>query len=418
MPSGSSAEDCNVLAVGAQCHYGSKVAASTCIYCGSVLGPETRAAHVIPSALGGRKKSKEFCCTSCNNAISKVERSLCEVLKPLTAHVGVRGDRGRAPSARVVDAAQGRVEVWGTKAQSVPRPPTVIAAAENFAVITGGAPDLAGMAQQLAHFLRRAGKTPSDLQTGDVKLKAGKHVGFLGESEFKVELGHVDHQRTIVKMMVELVAVHSPELANRPELQRARDFVVRGSPVLEVLPDPVTVGLIHVPEPPAHLCEVWTAKSQLIGRVVLFGRCPFTAPLSALWGSHPFCAAYQVDPVDGRELFDNAGRADGPLPSGWPCRAWDEGAHDAYRQRFKTAMQARIDRQLKLHVEGEVRRRWEEGLKGCAPTAEDEAHLRQLLDAERQRHRRRQDEFTPLDEAVVVEMVRKEFERLAAEDGQ
>jgi hypothetical protein len=184
------------------------------------------------------------------------------------------------------------------------------------------------------------------------------------------------------------------------------------------LPDPATIGLIQTPEPPAHLCEVWTAGSQLIGRVVLFGLYPFTAPLTALWGSHPFCAGYEVDPVDGRALFDSAGRADGPLPAAWPRRVWDQQAHNAYRLRFKSAMQLRMDRQLKVQVEAAVRRKWEEGLNGRAPAVEDEAHLQQLLDAERQRHRRRQDEFTPLDEAVVIEMVRKEFERLAREDEQ
>jgi len=211
-------------------------------------------------------------------------------------------------------------------------PPTPLAAAGNFAVITGSAPDLAGMARQL-------------------ELQIGKHVGFLGGSEFKVELGGIDHQRAIVKMVVELIAVHSPDLANRPELKRARAFVMRGSPMVEVLPDPATVGLIHVPNAPAHLCEVWTARSQLIGRVVLFGLYPFTVPLSALWGGHPFCAAYQVDPVDGRVLFDYAGGADGPLPVGWPRRVWDAEAHDAYKQRFKSALQTRIAEQLKLQVE-------------------------------------------------------------------
>jgi len=95
-------------------------------------------------------------------------------------------------------------------------------------------------------------------------------------------------------------------------------------------------------------------------------------PLSALWGGHPFCAAYQVDPVDGRVLFDYAGGADGPLPVGWPRRVWDAEAHDAYKQRFKSALQTRIAEQLKLQVEAEVRRKWQEGLKGRAPIASEE----------------------------------------------
>ncbi len=212
------------------------VPSQACIYCGGVLGPDTRAAHVIPSALGGRKKSKDFCCTACNNAISIVERCLCEALRPLTAHVGVRGDRGRSPSAKVFDARQGPLEVWGVQAKAVARPPTPITAGENFVVLTGGAPDQRGMARQLAHVLRRAGKTPADFAKGDVKLIARKHVGFPGGAEFSVKLGDAEHLR-----VVELLAVHSPDSARRPELQLARDFVLKGTPKLEVLPDAATV---------------------------------------------------------------------------------------------------------------------------------------------------------------------------------
>ena len=341
-----------------------------CIYCSAELGPGTRAAHIIPSALGGRKKSKDFCCTACNNAISPLERSLCEALRPLAARIGVRGDRGRSPSAKVLDARQGPLEVWGMQAKPVTRPPMPIAVAGNFVVLSGGAPDQAGMARQLAHVLRRAGKTPADFAKGDVKLIAGKHLGFLGGAEFSVTLGHPEHLRAVAKMVVELLAVHSPDLARRPELQRARDFVLNGAPILQVLPDAATVGLIHKSTPPAHLCEVWTSGANVIGRVVLFGLYPFTVPLTTLWMSHPFCAAYQVDPLDGRVLFDYAGRADGPLPRAWPRRTWDARAEQEYRDRFKETMQARMGQQLRLEVEGGVRQRWrQQGARKPGPGA-------------------------------------------------
>src|SRR4051794_8020065 len=86
----------------------------TCIYCGERLGPDTRRAHVIPAALGGRLADRDFCCDVCNNEISAVERSLCKVLQPLTAMIGVRrGDKRRSPSLQVHDPDQGRVSVWG-----------------------------------------------------------------------------------------------------------------------------------------------------------------------------------------------------------------------------------------------------------------------------------------------------------------
>jgi len=118
----------------------------------------------------------------------------------------------------------------------------------------------------------------------------------------------------------------------------------------------------------------------------------------------------------GRVVVDAAGRADGPSPYGWPRRVRDLEAEQRYPDRFKAAMQARMGQQVTLEMEDRVRRTWEQGLDGRLPTDEDRVRLQSLLAAERERYRRREDEFAPLDEAELLEQVRVEFGRLAAGD--
>jgi hypothetical protein len=395
------------------------MAGEVCIYCGAALGRDTRRAHVIPSALGGRKASRAFCCSLCNNAIGSTEKALCEALRGLTAMVGVRrGDRRPAPSVRVEDALQGPLDVWGGVPKAVAQAPNVVAKGDNHIDFAGAAPDIRTLARQFANLLRRFGKTPEALERGEgISFQAAAHVGFADNVEFNVVVGSPEHMRAIAKMPVELLAVHAPDLVTRPELRRALAFVRNGTPELEVFGDAGTAGLLPAPvRPPLHLCEVWSAGPHVIGRLVLYGAYPFTLPLTGLWTGPPFQAIHVVDPVNGQVLADAAEYADGPLPAGWPNRSEDPALHDLYLDRFNTWFAERMASVTADEVGKRVKLEWVRSLAGREPDEADLLRLGQRFKAERDRHAARHEEFSPVDKAQFLRLVRDEFERLAAAD--
>lgn len=55
--------------------------------------------HIIPNAIGGRRKVKEFICESCNNTSGNDwESALAKQLNPLSLFFGISRERGEAPS--------------------------------------------------------------------------------------------------------------------------------------------------------------------------------------------------------------------------------------------------------------------------------------------------------------------------------
>ncbi|GAL13836.1 hypothetical protein JCM19233_4843 [Vibrio astriarenae] len=54
--------------------------------------------HLIPNAIGGRKKVKGFICENCNNASGDDwESELAKQLNPLSLFFGISRERGEAP---------------------------------------------------------------------------------------------------------------------------------------------------------------------------------------------------------------------------------------------------------------------------------------------------------------------------------
>jgi hypothetical protein len=55
--------------------------------------------HLIPNAIGGRKKIKGFICGACNNVSgNNWESELAKQLNPLSLFFGISRERGNAPS--------------------------------------------------------------------------------------------------------------------------------------------------------------------------------------------------------------------------------------------------------------------------------------------------------------------------------
>lgn len=76
------------------------MASPNCVLCDEEITEENDTKeHLIPNAIGGRKKIKGFICESCNNASGDDwESELAKQLNPLSLFFGISRERGDAPS--------------------------------------------------------------------------------------------------------------------------------------------------------------------------------------------------------------------------------------------------------------------------------------------------------------------------------
>ncbi len=395
------------------------VSSATCIYCQISLGADTRVAHIIPSALGGKLASRNICCWDCNSAISAIEKSLCDALRGVTAMAGVQTGRGRkAPPLRMTDPQHGLTEVWGGHPTIMGTPPAVRPPEGGQVRFHFSATDLDSAALQTAHLLRRFGKTPDDLEAGKVVTFTGaERITFLDRFEFDGSISLPEHLRVFAKAALELLALHRPLLALRPELRDAAAFVRFGGPEVDVGWDATTEGPLGVVRPLWHSCEVWSAGANLIGKVVLFGAYPFTVSLTTKWQGEPVTAVHAVDPVAGRVLLNAASSEDGPLPRGWPNRVADLDALQLRLNELARALDARMHDVTVKRCSKDLMERWRREIGGREPCPQDFVRLQTLVDEECERLRSRRTETAPLSTPDLFRLVRQHFERLEREHG-
>lgn len=76
---------------------------SLCTLCGNFLTKENNSReHLIPSAIGGRKKIKGFICKSCNNRTGAAwDAPLANTFQKFSLFIGIRRDKGITPFAKI-----------------------------------------------------------------------------------------------------------------------------------------------------------------------------------------------------------------------------------------------------------------------------------------------------------------------------
>jgi hypothetical protein len=333
---------------------------------------------------------------------------------------GIRTGRGKkAPSLQVTDPQHGALEGWGGHPTFVGMPPTVLPPEDGRARFKVSAVDLDSAAFDMAQLLRRLGKTPDDLETGNlVTLAASDRITFLDHPwEFDASIDVDEHARVFVKMALELLAVHRPELARRPEFRDAVAFVRFGAGSVDVRADTMTAGPLGTVRPFWHSCEVWSAGSNLIAKMTLFGAYPVSVALTGEWGGAPVTAAHAVDPVAGRVLFDGASSDEGVLPTGWPNRGLDPDVFQVRMDELARALGARMREVTAKTSAKALMEKWTLDLGGREPSLEDFARLEALVERERARLRGRRPEAAPVDAADLLRRVRQQYENLGREHG-
>lgn len=296
-------------------------AMSECIYCRAPLTERTKRAHVWPSALGGRLRSRKICCDDCNNAMSPLERLLHEALRDSFASVGATNEDGEPISVRikfegrefvladgyaVMDASGSRFDKESKSIVS-PLPTGLGQQAEKISKIF------------LAQGLGTDDVSKLNLSPGDPgpELPVGPTL-----SEHDLKIGTVEHHRVFVKMALELLAYHRHDLAMRSELCEARRFVRHGEGVFRGKPDRRSPGSGLLPDSGLpevlNAIEAWSCKATVFFRVVFLGPLVFTGTLCTNWAGEQFRAIYAFDACDSaRRVASTFEAGDGPNLAIW-----------------------------------------------------------------------------------------------------
>lgn len=346
-----------------------------CIYCRAPLGPRTTFAHVIPSCLGGRLRSRTICCTTCNNAISPAENSLCSALREASVAVGARDGDNQPVHAEVT--WNGKVYDYsdGLGEQRLPAPKY-----ERGSLVFSLPGKPKEQAAVIAKQLWAARLTANALDDGRFRIEPNTtfniqpHPPTPARLDWAAVLGTTEHMRVVMKMALELLAYVRPEDARRWGSLRDARLYVRSAKEEHPLParfDALSEGsgILAAEDLPqlAHAVEVWTHRRNLNYRVTLFGGLHVTGPLATSWTGPAFSIAHGLDPTQPSIRLDRSASTDG-ASLGVYHPTVKQQTFDKFREWF-------LARTLEI-AERVGKRPW------APPAAPDLALLRPLIDAE------------------------------------
>lgn len=295
-----------------------EVSPLSCIYCAETLSPQTRNAHAIPSSLGGRKQSRETECSGCNEYFNRLDGSVSEALRPLSASAGAVTAKGKRIEAAVHGTAEGSLRVWGPIAQRRTRSPEFSFHDEKKTKYVGALPrDDIERASVIAKHLYDDGHTVQDLVDERVRLRYDFGTGGsrrVDPGTFTVRLGGREHGRAFAKMLISLVGCFDGAAARSSYLEPARQFARNDAGSVEFWAENNTFGCGLLTDLPvfAHEFAVWSSQGNLVALVRFFGRLQFTAVLASRWQRAPLAIAYAVDPQGLVPPREASKKGDGP----------------------------------------------------------------------------------------------------------
>jgi hypothetical protein len=290
-----------------------------CIYCRAELTNDTREAHVIPQALGGRLRAKTICCSDCNNALSPLENELCSSFREISAALAARDSQRRPITARIAIEDKTFDYTFGLGHERLPSP---VKKGKKLVFPLPGDPR--EQAKTIATHLWQRGLQTTALDDGAVGIEPDQvfnirpHPPERQMMESRLETGTTAHMRVVVKIALEYLAHVRPDDARRWDLlRRARRYARYGEDDGE-LParfDSATAGLFSTEELPAlaHAIEVWTHGRNLHYRATFFGGLRITGSLSTQWIGPAFSLGHAFNPQDpGVDKITKCMETDGP----------------------------------------------------------------------------------------------------------
>ena len=277
-----------------------------CALCGCVLTADNDSEeHIIPNAIGGRKKVRGFICRTCNSdSGSEWDDELASQLNPLSIHLGIKRQRGRVPS-QTFPTASGksvRVNADGTMAPAIPE--VTVTTEEETTSIHVRASSKRELRQALKGLQRKHPKL-RDVDIDEVMLEAQENSYYSSDPiEIRPNFGNIRAGRSLVKSAVALVFDAGIDPS---QCDLALDYLLRDDkePCFGYYYERSRDLVVNRPAKlPFHCVHVVgrSAESTLLAYIEFYGLWRMVLCLSETYSGGDFSHTYSIDPVKGQEL--------------------------------------------------------------------------------------------------------------------
>lgn len=306
----------------------------TCLYCNAEfeLGAGSEE-HVIPRFLGARLKTRNACCTGCNNKLgNEVDSSLDPLFSILVNGYGILtegrvGDKGR--TLRGVATKEGEVVELQPGGQIRSRTTVQMREQDGLLNMELRVPTNERLSKILDGIARKQGMTREELlKSGE--FEARRYWTPSPQVEFSVSLGPTQRRAAVKCCLNAMSRGSDPTRVRVPELEVARRFVAdeeaptRPPPTGLVRTGPIETTTL------AHSVAVWSLDGRLYGSVQFFDIFVWATILAEDWPHDAVDVAYAYDPI---------GRCEVPLS--WRERiAWNASALQDYAQQLEVVESA------------------------------------------------------------------------------
>ena len=271
-----------------------------CAFCGQAITQANESKeHVIPNAIGGRKRISGFLCRICNSATGQEwDDELARQLSPICNLLDINRDRG-GPTAVVFETVSGKLFRHRSDGHMTPHKYEVSERQEDGRLLVRvSAPSVRELKRHIAGLIRQY----PQLKDLDVLEHARRQREYLSEP-LKIDLifGGLKAGRSIVKSCVALCHLAGVTLQ---DLEHAKDFLLGdGRPCFGYYNERDL--LLHRPSGTFFHCvsvQGNPSKGQVLGYVEFFGYQRMVVSLSDSYEGPAFSQCYAVDPVAGRDL--------------------------------------------------------------------------------------------------------------------
>ena len=333
-----------------------------CVFqCGNSLTEDTSTyEHVIPNAIGGRKKVTGFICNSCNNRTGAVwDAELAKQLNPLGLLLGIRRQRGDVPSQVFSTSSGGEVQLLSDGNRTIAKPSHELTTDGDNTHIRVHARTMREL-RSLINGMRRKCPSLRNRSLDDLMstAKAASHYSS-DWTELDLEIGGVRAGRSLVRSAVAL-AYDAGIDPNNCDL--ALDYLLNeeAEACFGYYYDKDRDLVINRPEKKPFHCVCVQGNPEtgtILGYVELYSLHRAVMCLSESYSGRAFTNVYAIDPVKGEEvdLEIDLDLTISDIRSAYSYEKCDEGIRVAAASSlFECIVGADFNRALDRNIRGAV----------------------------------------------------------------
>lgn len=256
--------------------------------------------HIIPNAIGGKKKVKGFICGPCNNKTGdNWESDLARQLNPLSLFFGINRERGNVPSQTFQTTGGNKLKLNAEGSMDIPKPvyeETVLDTGVNINISARSMKEAKSM---LKGVKKKYPQVDLDELIANAQVKTSYCPDML---QYNLCFGGQQAGRSIVKSALAM-AVDSG--VDPKACEHAREYLLNDdgescfgyyyeNDLVSNRPEGVPLHCVYVKGNPS--------TKQLLAYVEIYGVQRVVMCLSSSYNGEPFVSSYAINPVEGTEL--------------------------------------------------------------------------------------------------------------------